>query len=172
MSRPLPTAAHLVLGLVEQLGKATPYDLKTVAASSTNFLFQLPHTQIYTQCERLVAEGLLHERREEGGRRRRVLTITDAGTQALQQWRDDPTVVPVEARDLGLLKIFLGADPAVIGPDQVAAHRAQLERYRRMAAEGGDDMPGGMRAALTFGTQYQQTLVEFWSTLVEQSTRD
>lgn len=171
MNRPLPTAAHLVLGLVEQLGEATPYDLKTVAANSTNFLFQLPHTQIYTQCERLVAAGLLHERREETGRRRRLLTITEAGAATLQEWRDDPTAVPVEARDLALLKLFLGADPTVIGPEQVEAHRAQLERYCSMA-EAGDDMPDGARAALVFGTRYEETLVEFWSNLVERSTHD
>lgn len=170
MSRPLPTAAHLVLGLVEQLGEATPYDLKTFAANSTNFLFQLPHTQIYTQCEKLVAHGLLDERREDGGRRRRLLTITDAGAEALQEWRDDPTVVPVEARDLALLKIFLGADPAVIGPDQVDAHQAQLERYRVMA-DGGPDLPDGVRAALDFGLRYEEALVQFWSTLVNNSTR-
>lgn len=171
MSRPLPTAAHVVLGLVEQLGEATPYDLKTVAAGTTNFLFQLPHTQIYTQCEKLVAAGLLDERRETEGRRRRVLTITEAGSTAMQEWRDDPTVVPVEARDLALLKIFMGAEPAVIGPEQVTAHRAQLARYREMAASGGEEMPEGMRAALDFGTRYEETLVEFWSELVDAAAR-
>lgn len=48
-----------------------------------------------------------------------MLTITDAGREALQKWRDDPTVVPVEARDLGLLKIFLVSEPleaAFTGP--------------------------------------------------------
>lgn len=170
MSRPLPTAAHLVLGLVEQLGEATPYDLKAVAANSTNFLFQLPHTQIYTQCEKLVAQGLLDETRETGGRRRRVLSITDDGARVLQAWRDDPTVVPVEARDLALLKIFLGADPSVIGPDQVLAHRAQLTRYREMAA-GAPDMAEGIRAALVFGMRYEEALVEFWSSLVARSSR-
>lgn len=169
MSRALPTAAYLVLGLVEQLGEATPYALKSVAASSTNFLFMLPHTQIYTQCEKLVTAGLLAETREDSGRRRRLLSITPAGSEALQAWRDDPTVVPVEARDLALLKIFLGADPAVIGPDQVDAHRAQLERYREMASAAGEDLPDGVRAALVFGTRYEEALVEFWSTLVGRS---
>lgn len=168
MSRPLPTAAHLVLGLVEQLGEATPYDLKSVAANSTNFLFMLPHTQIYTQCEKLVEAGLLDEERETKGRRRRLLRITPAGAAALQEWRDDPTVVPVEARDLALLKIFLGADPGVIGPDQVRAHTAQLERYQEMAA-AAPDMADGVRAALVFGMKYEEALVQFWSALVERS---
>ena len=74
--------------------------------------------------------------------------------------------MPVEARDLALLKIFLGADPAVIGPDQVVAHRAQLERYREMTALG-QDLPDGVRAALDFGTRYEEALVEFWSDLVD-----
>lgn len=167
MSRPLPTAAYLVLGLVESLGQATPYDLKHVAASSTNFFFMLPHTQIYTQCERLVAAGLLDETREEEGRRRRQLTITSEGAQALEGWRADPTVVPVEARDLALLKLFLGADPAVIGPEQVRVHRERLEQYREMAA-AGDELPEGVQAALDYGLRYEEALVDFWSERVER----
>lgn len=54
--------------------------------------------------------GLLDETREERGWRRRLLTITPAGADALVHWRQDPTVVPVEARDLALLKLFLGDD--------------------------------------------------------------
>lgn len=166
MSRSLPTAAYLVLGLVESLGEATPYDLKNVAARSTNFFFMLPHTQIYTQCERLVGEGLLDEDREEQGRRRRLLTITRSGADALAQWRADPTAVPVEARDLALLKLFLGADPEVIGPEQVRVHRERLEQYRAMAA-GADGLPEGVRAALDYGLRYESALVDFWSERVD-----
>ena len=97
-----------------------------------------------------------------------LLRITPAGAAALQEWRDDPTVVPVEARDLALLKIFLGADPGVIGPDQVRAHTAQLERYQEMAA-AAPDMADGVRAALVFGMKYEEALVQFWSALVERS---
>lgn len=167
MSRARPTAAYLVLGLVESLGEATPYDLKNVAASSTNFFFMLPHTQIYTQCERLVEEGLLDETREEQGRRRRLLTVTSAGADALSAWRADPTVVPVEARDLALLKLFLGADPGVIGPEQIRMHREQLERYRAMAA-AGDELPRGAHAALDYGLRYEEALVEFWTERVDE----
>lgn len=162
MTRELPTAAYLVLGLLERMGESTPYDLKTFAASSTNLVFLLPHTQIYTQCERLVEEGLLDERREEGGRRRRLLTITDSGREALDAWRADATPVPVEARDLALLKVFFGADPRVIAPEQVRMHEERLAHYRELEAVGSD-LPEGPRVTLDFGLRYEQALVDFWS---------
>lgn len=166
MSRALPTAAFLVLGFVERMGEATPYDLKTFAARSTNFVFMLPHTQIYTQCERLVGESLLDERREEGGRRRRLLTITEGGRRALDDWRADSTPVPVEARDLALLKVFFGADPKVIGPEQVRMHRERLAQYRELEALRSD-LPDGVQATLDFGLRYEKALVEFWTEYVE-----
>ena len=41
------------------------------------------YTQLYTECARLAEAGLLHEEREQTGRRRRVYEITEQGLQAL-----------------------------------------------------------------------------------------
>ena len=53
----LSQTSFVVLGLIEQAEPATPYDLKQLAALSTSNFWALPHTQLYTECERLAAEG-------------------------------------------------------------------------------------------------------------------
>src|ERR1700722_18055237 len=86
----LTETSYIVLGLLEQGEPATPYDLKRIAQVSTNNFWTVPHTQLYTECARLAAEGLLDERREESGRRRRVYRLTAAGREALEAWRNEP----------------------------------------------------------------------------------
>jgi DNA-binding PadR family transcriptional regulator len=68
--------SYIVLGLLELAEPATPYDLKQFAQRSVFNFWSIPHTQIYTECERLARAGLLDERREESGRRRRIYTLT------------------------------------------------------------------------------------------------
>ena len=46
-----------MLGLIEQAEPATPYDLKQLAQLSTSNFWTVPHTQLYTECARLAAEG-------------------------------------------------------------------------------------------------------------------
>ena len=115
-----PTAV-IVLGLLER-GDATPYDLKVRVAGSVGNFWSVPHSALYAEPERLAKQGLVEERRETGGRRRRTFSITDAGRQALAEWRAEPTGEPAELRDPALLKLFFGADPA--GDGRRAAARA------------------------------------------------
>lgn len=92
MSSPrLTETSYIVLGLIEQIGPATPYDLKRMVQVSTVNFWSVPHTQLYTECARLAKEGLLSERREQTGRRRRIYRLTDPGRQALERWRSEPT---------------------------------------------------------------------------------
>ncbi len=91
MSTPaLTETSYAVLGLVEQLEPATPYQLKRVAQVSLLHFWSIPHTQIYTECARLADARLLSERREETGRRRRMYRLTAAGRKVLDAWRTDP----------------------------------------------------------------------------------
>jgi DNA-binding PadR family transcriptional regulator len=83
----LTEASYIVLGLLEQAKSATAYELKQLAQMSTINFWSVPHTQLYTECPRLAGAGLLSERQEETGRRRRVYQLTDAGREALHQWR-------------------------------------------------------------------------------------
>src|SRR5947207_11612482 len=109
MSNPkLTPTSYVVLGLVALLGRATPYDMKRLAGFSIGHFWTFPHSQLYSEPERLAGMGLLEEAREEGGRRRRVYSITEAGRQALGDWLADASGDPPELRDPGILKLFFG----------------------------------------------------------------
>ena len=77
-----PTSV-IVLGLLEFLGEGTPYDLKQAVGLTVGSFWTFQHAQLYTETERLARAGLLDERREEGGRRRKHYLMDTAGRQAL-----------------------------------------------------------------------------------------
>jgi len=155
-----------VLGLIEQAGEATPYDLKLMA-SSVSGLWTLRHDQVYRETERLAREGLLEEEREQHGRRRRRFRITAAGRSALERWLRAPTTEFTELRDPGLLQLFLGADPATLAHAQLAVHRERLDEYAALAEALADGTPEGVRLALESGLGHEREWVRFWSRVAE-----
>jgi DNA-binding PadR family transcriptional regulator len=152
----LAPTSYIVLGLVELMGEATPYSLKQGAAASVGNFWSIPHAQLYSEPERLTAGGYLSERREEGGRRRRHYDLTAEGRAALDAWRAQPPDRIYELRDLGLLKLFFGADPRAVAEAQLAIHRDKLAVYEGMAGDGG---PG---LALAAGILHERTSIAFW----------
>ncbi|HWB69112.1 MAG TPA: PadR family transcriptional regulator [Solirubrobacterales bacterium] len=161
----LTPTSYIVLGLIEAAGEATPYDLKQMVAVSLGNFWSLQHAQLYTEPERLAGAGLLSERREEGGRRRRHYALTASGREALSQWRLEPTDELTELRDLALLKVFFGADPKTMAAAQLPAHRAKLAEYEALQASVAAEMPEGPRVSLQAGVEAERIWVEFWSRL-------
>jgi DNA-binding PadR family transcriptional regulator len=165
----LTATSYTVLGLLEQLEPATPYDLKQLAQVSTLHFWSVPHTQLYTECARLAAAGLLGEQRERSGRRRRTYTLTDSGRAALEAWRSTPSSDTYELRDTATLKLFMGADPATLAEAQVAAHAALLAEYEALHEElSRGDAPEGWRLALELGIGHEREFVRFWSHLAAE----
>jgi DNA-binding PadR family transcriptional regulator len=165
VTRLTPTS-YVVLGLIEQMEPASPYDLKRAVAQGVGQFWSLPHTQLYSECTRLAEAGLLTERREETGRRRRIYRLTKAGAAELDRWRSEPTGELYELRDAGLLKLFFGADPKTLAPPQLEAHQARLREYeellrqcRRMKA------PDGVLHAVECGIGHEREYVRFWKRL-------
>jgi DNA-binding PadR family transcriptional regulator len=161
----LTPTSYVVLGLIEALGTATPYDLKQAAALGVGNFWSLPHTQLYSEPARLAAAGYLDERREPAGRRRRLYSLTDSGRSALREWRDEPTADTYEIRDAGLLRLFFGADPASLARLQLAAHRDNLRRFEELRSEAAPNLPEGARLALEAGIGHEREYVRFWSAL-------
>lgn len=165
----LTPTSHVVLGLIEALGSATPYDLKVTAREGVANLWALPHTQLYSESSRLAAAGLLSERREEGGRRRRVYRLTAAGSAALEEWRRDASASGWELRDAGLLKLFFGADPSALAATQLEAHGDRLAEYERLRAAAAA-MPPGMLLALDAGIGHEREYIRFWTAVADGDT--
>ncbi|HUA73385.1 MAG TPA: PadR family transcriptional regulator [Solirubrobacteraceae bacterium] len=163
----LTETSYIVLGLLEQGEPATPYDLKQFAQLSTNNFWTVPHTQLYTECARLAAEGLLDERREEAGRRRRIYRLTGRGREALEEWRSEPASDLYELRDAATLKLFFGGDPRRLAASQLQAHRSRLQEYEQLA-EGAEGLPEGQRLALECGLGHEREFIRFWSRIAEE----
>jgi PadR family transcriptional regulator AphA len=162
----LTPTSYVVLGLIEQMQPASPYDLKRAVALGVGQFWSLPHTQLYSECTRLADAGLLAERREESGRRRRIYRLTKAGTEELDRWRAESTSDLYELRDAGLLKLFFGADPSKLAPKQLEAHQEKLREYveqleecRRIKA------PDGIIHAIEAGIGHEREYVRFWKRL-------
>jgi len=161
----LTPTSYIVLGLLDRWGEATPYDLKKAVSAGVGNLWTVQHAQLYSEPERLAAAGLMRERREAGGRRRRHYTLTAKGRRALERWQATPTGDLTELRDPGLLRLFFGADPAVIAPVQLEAHRARLAEYEALRAATPADVPAGPRLSLEAGIGHEREWVRFWSRL-------
>ena len=166
--RKLTPTSYIVLGLIELCGEATPYDLKGIVAMSLGNFWSVQHAQLYTETARLARDGLLTERREEEGRRRKLYALTDAGSEALGNWRAQSTRELYELRDIGLLKLFFGADPAAIAPEQLEAHRAKLAEYEGLIGEADALTPKGPRLALESGIEHERVYVRFWERLAKE----
>ncbi len=156
----LTGTSYAVLILLELLDEATPYDLKQALERSIENFWPVPHTSFYAEPVRLTSAGLLSERRETHGRRRKLYSLTDDGRQALHEWRDSPELAPPQLRDEGVLKLFAGADPVAYSKARrefYAAKLAELEGY--LAACPDEERYRGVRASLVAGVTYNRLLL-------------
>ena len=158
----LTPASYMVLGLIENAGAATPYQLKQVAAISVGNFWTIQHAQLYSECERLAQAGLLDEEREETGRRRRTYRLTKAGREALREWRAAPASTLGELRSPGLLQLFFGADPEPLSAAQAELHAAKLAEYEELYELAGSSMPEGQRLSLEAGIAFEREWLKFW----------
>ncbi len=161
----LTPVSYIVLGLIDALGEATPYQLKNAAAAGVGNLWSVQHAQLYTEPERLAGAGLLEEERETTGRRRRTYRLTDAGRAALREWLRTPAEEFTELRDPGLLQLFFGADSGPLARTQSELHERKLAEYRALHAAAGATMPEGMRLALEAGIGHEREWIRFWKRL-------
>jgi PadR family transcriptional regulator AphA len=170
--RELTPTSYIVLGLLAK-GPGTPYDLKTMVAAGLGNFWSIPHAQLYSETARLAEEGLLDEERESQGRRRRIYSITKAGRKALDAWLEVPVKDLGEMRDPATLKVFFGADPAMIAVDQAAIHKAKLTEWEGLRRSLRDlDIPEGVLLSLDAGIVHHRAFARFWSSLVPSPDPD
>lgn len=159
----LTVPSFVVLGLVDAMGEATPYDMKQVAKISLDHFRSIRHAQLYSEPERLAEAGYLEVRAEIDGRRRKYYTLTERGSTALAAWLAEPSEPITELRDEGLLKIFFGADPKRIAGEQLGAHQQRLDEFEALLEKSGALMTSGQRLALRSGIRNER----FWIEMLE-----
>lgn len=162
----LTVPSYVVLGLVDAIGEATPYDMKQLAALSLDHFRSVRHAQLYSEPERLAAAGYLEVRSEQTGRRRKHYSITERGAEALKNWLAEPSDPITELRDEGLLKIFFGAEPQRVAHEQLDQHKRRLEQFEQLLELSGPFMTGGQRIALRAGIQNEKFWIEMLGQLI------
>jgi PadR family transcriptional regulator, regulatory protein AphA len=124
--------SYAVLALLAEFGDSTSYEIKQWLEKSVQNFWPVPHTTAYEEPARLAAAGYLSARQEEGGRRRRIYSLTEKGREALAEWAASPTASPPQLWDEAVLKVFAGADPEPIREEREAWHRMKLEELQGM----------------------------------------
>ncbi|MFT4229837.1 MAG: PadR family transcriptional regulator [Microbacterium sp.] len=181
---------YAVLGVLEAC-PMTGYELKRFFASSAQWVWSAPQSQIYPLLRRLEADGLIHgEEQARGERLRRSYSLTEHGAADLRSWvceiHDDPN-----ARDPLLLQsLFLDlAAPAAAEDilraematlrkriDQWAAHRARLlardtpllrERLRRRPEQDHERIARIKAHAFTYLIEAAQHRLDWCARLIE-----
>lgn len=163
--------SYVILGALESMGSATPYELKGRIGETIAFFWSFSHAQFYEEPARLAEVGLLTEEKETFGRRRRVFAITDAGRAALRSWYDEPATSRREIRDLGIVKLFFSdnAEPQQIAElvrQQTEVHTEILDDYLHLRDRYGKRKDIGNRpVTIEVGILFEQAMVDFWRSL-------
>ena len=169
----LTPTSYVILGLVELLKTATPYDLKRGAdARRRPLLVAAAHPALLGAGA--TGRGRATSRRSASaaaaaggstGSRHRGATRWPSGAR-------ESTSELYELRDQGLLKLFFGADPATLAEAQLAAHRENLRAFEQLRKEAeAADVPEGVRLTLEAGIGHAREYVRFWSRLGKRLER-
>lgn len=157
----LTSTSYALLALLDQLGEATPYEIKQAMDKSIENFWPVPHTTAYDEPARLAKGGYLTVRQEEGGRRRKTYALTETGREALAEWAADPEVAPPQLREEAVLKVFAGGDPLAFLAPRRAWHReklAELEGYLEETGEEDAWHPAAL--SLVAGVTYHRKMLE------------
>lgn len=157
----LTSTSYALLALLDQLGGATPYEIKQAMDQSIENFWPVPHTTAYDEPARLANGGYLSVRQEQGGRRRKRYSLTEAGRKALADWAREPTSAPPQVRDETMLKVFAGADPIALMEPRRAYHREKLTELQGYLDEvRGDETWRRSELALIAGVAYHRKMLE------------
>jgi DNA-binding PadR family transcriptional regulator len=162
----LTNTSYALLALVDQLGEATPYEIKQAMDSSIENFWPVPHTTAYEEPARLASGGYMSVHQEKGGRRRKTYELTEEGRAALATWAEDATWTPPQMRDEAILKVFAGGDPFALFEQRRSWHReklAELEGY--LDEVRGNQSWRGSELALTAGIAYHRKMLEMLAEL-------
>jgi PadR family transcriptional regulator, regulatory protein AphA len=150
----------VLLGLLAHKPRSG-YDIKAAVDRSTRFFWAASYGQIYPELKRLEEEGLVEgEDRPNGGRSRRVYTLTPAGREALVEWLFGRTVT-IELRDESLLRLFFAdalarEDALQLLEGRKFGHEQYLEVLHEIQALPGGPDPTFVDLVLRWGIDFNE----------------
>jgi DNA-binding PadR family transcriptional regulator len=169
----LSPISYLVLGMIGLRGPSTSYQLKRAVDRSVNYFWPFPHSQLYSEPERLASAGLLSQELEVGGRHRKIYSLTDEGRRMLEAWLSTWPGEIFEMRDMAVMQLFFSEfmsteDLVSLAKDQVRLYQERLEEYKKIAGNHAGT-PGRERrmAPLSLGVRLAQASIDFWADIAE-----
>ncbi len=150
----------VLLGLLAMRPRSG-YDIKTIVDRSTRFFWAASYGQIYPELKRLEEEGLVEgEDRPNGGRSRRVYSLTPAGHEALLDWMQSE-ITTIELRDESLLRLFFAdavpvEDALQLLEGRKHGHEEYLEVLRAIQALPGGPDPTFVDLVLRWGIDFNE----------------
>ncbi|MEW1776930.1 PadR family transcriptional regulator [Streptomyces sp. NPDC086777] len=168
----LSPVSYLVLGLIGLRGASTPYDLKRAAGRSISYFWPFPHSQLYSEPKRLTTAGLLAQQVEEGGRRRVLYSLTDAGRVALERWLRTAPQEIFEMRDTAVMQLFFSEflsseELTALAEQQIELYQERLAVYQDILCTRSADGRERRMAPLRLGIALAETYVSFWREIAE-----
>lgn len=169
----LSPTSYLVLGLIGLRGASTPYDLKRAVSRSVSYFWPFPHSQLYSEPERLVEAGLLSRKDETGGRHRKTYTLTKDGRRALQSWVKTPPGEIFEMRDIAVLQLFFSEfmsedDLVTLAIHQGKLYRERLATYQGIASAAGEtEVKRRRMASVHLGIGMMKACIAFWDDIAK-----
>lgn len=157
----LTGTSYAVLALLGEFGESTSYEIKQWLERSIENFWPVPHTTAYEEPARLAEAGYLSARQEEGGRRRRVYSLTGQGREALRGWAAEPATAAPQLRDEAMLKLFAGAEPGPLLERRAPWHREKLEELRGyLEAVENSEAHAASGRTLRAGIAYHKKMLE------------
>jgi DNA-binding PadR family transcriptional regulator len=159
----LTATSYALMALLEQLGEATPYEIKGAMDKSIENFWPVPHTTAYEEPARLAAAGYLSLRQEAEGRRRKAYSLTDQGREALAAWANGVESAPPQLREEAVLKVFAGGAPGPLLAARETWHREKLEELQGYLEEvhGHEEWQPSERVLLV-GVAYHRKMLELF----------
>ncbi|WP_229684702.1 PadR family transcriptional regulator [Deinococcus roseus] len=164
----LGPSSYAVLGMVNNCGAATSYDIKRQIDQSVGNFWTFARSQLYAEPQRLAELGLLQEEQEDFGRRRRLFQLTEQGKQVLEAWLSDPGTPTTELRDMGLMKLYFSKGRPTeairtLARQQQEVHRTKLAEYQEMHRQLSliPEATFGL-ASLRLGCLFEESTIQFW----------
>ena len=177
MTAPVTDSAYVVLTLIALRGPSTAYDVKRGLEYLAQEFWSVPHTQVYRECSRLAEAGLLDERQEGEGRRRRVYSLTEAGREEVTRWVRTPTADSIQVRDIANVKLLASelstpADVRALAEAQAADYRRRLQLLDDVEQRYADrpELASRMRS-IRMGRAVYEAARDFWADVAEHPDR-
>ncbi|GGK72450.1 PadR family transcriptional regulator [Sphaerisporangium melleum] len=163
----MPSTLGFAILAVLARGARTGYELTAVMGRPVGYFWTARHSQIHTDLQKLLADGLVRFEAEHGPgpQDKKVYHLTPEGMAALRAWVTEPPRARPE-RDELVLKTYASwlADPAEVAGlfrAQLALHEERIAQYESQQADFAEtpslgEPSFGNYAALWCGLSYER----------------